>query len=85
MKTVAEIRQRKDLLVEDFLEDVLETAIIALEDGVLGAHVQRPALLQCVLETGVGESCDGLAKAVKASVQNISHKQNCHSLAKIVN
>ena len=62
------VRQRKDLLVVDFLEDVLEAAIIALEDGVLGAHVQRPALLQRVLETGVGESCDGLAKAFKASV-----------------
>ena len=45
MKTVKEIRQRKDLLVKDFLEDVLEAAVIALEDGVFGAHVQRPALL----------------------------------------
>jgi len=42
----------------DLLEDVFEPPIILLENGVLGAHVQRPFLLYRVLETAVGKAGD---------------------------
>lgn len=38
------------LLVVNLLEDVLESAVVELEDGVLGAHVQRVAAVQGKLE-----------------------------------
>lgn len=40
-------------LVEDLLEDVLEPPVVGLEDGVLGAHVERPLLLDGILEAAV--------------------------------
>ena len=40
---------RDDSLLEDLLEDVLEPAVIALHDGVLGGHVEGPLLLECHL------------------------------------
>ena len=43
-------------LVVDLLEDILEAPVVALEDGVLRAHVHRPLLLQTVLQTGVREA-----------------------------
>ena len=66
--SLVSLQGEKASLLIDFLEDVLETAIIALQDGVLGAHVQRPALHQGILETGVSEPCDGLAKAVRTLI-----------------
>ena len=53
-------RELVDLRFEDLLEDVLEAAVVAFEDGVLGAHVERPLLLQGVLEAAVGEAADRL-------------------------
>lgn len=50
--------------VVQLLEDVLESAIVLLEDGVLGAHVQRHALVKSKLEGGVGETSDGLVGVV---------------------
>ena len=52
------------VLLEDLLEDVLEAAVVALQDGVLGAHVQRQALHQGHLERGVGEAADGVIGVV---------------------
>ncbi|PWA19079.1 hypothetical protein CCH79_00004828 [Gambusia affinis] len=40
--------------------DVFETAVIGLEDGVLGAQVQRPSLLDGVLEAAVSKATDRL-------------------------
>lgn len=48
------------LLVKDLLEDVLETPIVGFQYGVLGAHVQRPFLLDGILEAAVRETRDGL-------------------------
>lgn len=48
------------LLLIDFLEDVFEATIILLQDGVLGAKVQRPAFGQSHLEGAVGKVPDGL-------------------------
>ena len=39
------------LLFIDILEDILEASIITLENGVFGTHVQRPLLLDGILET----------------------------------
>lgn len=50
--------------VEDLLEDILEAAIVLLQDGVLGAHVQREVLGKSELETGVGEATDRLVGVV---------------------
>jgi len=50
--------------VVDLLEDVLEAAIVLLENRVLGAHVQRQALAQGKLEAGMGEARDGLVGVV---------------------
>lgn len=50
-------------LIEDFLEDILEPPIVGLKDGVLGTHVERPFLLDGVLEAAVGKARDGLQKA----------------------
>lgn len=49
---------KSDNLLVDFFKDVLKSAVITFEDGVLGAHVQRPFLHDCKLETGVCETCD---------------------------
>lgn len=50
--------------VVDFLENVLEAAVVLLKDGVLGAHVERVALVEGELEGGVGEAGDGLVGVV---------------------
>lgn len=51
---------RKSLLLVDLLKDVFEATIVLLQDGVLGAQVQRPAFGQTHLEWAVGEVPDGL-------------------------
>ncbi len=35
------------LLLIDFLEGILESTIILLENGILGAQIERQALAQC--------------------------------------
>ena len=53
------------LLLVDILKDVLEPSVILLEDCVLGAHVERPALHQRILEAGMGKARDGLEKQIE--------------------
>lgn len=53
-------KRQRLLLVKDLLEDVLETPVIGLQNGVLGAQVERPFLLNRVLEAAVREARDGL-------------------------
>lgn len=50
--------------VVNLLENVLEASIVLLEDGVLGAHVQRVVLVEGELERSVGETGDGLVRVV---------------------
>lgn len=52
------------LLVVDLLEDVLEAAIVLLQDSVLGAHVERQTLEEGQLEGSVSKSTDGLISVV---------------------
>lgn len=53
------------LLLVDVLENVFEASIVGLEDGVLGAHVQRPPFLDGILEAAVSKSTDGLCKGTE--------------------
>lgn len=55
------------LLLVNLLEDVFEAAVVGLQDGVLGAHVQRPLLLDGVLEAAVSESPDRLHNKTRKS------------------
>jgi hypothetical protein len=48
----------------NFLEDILETTIILLQDGVLGAHVQGHVFGKSHLETTVSETLDGIVGVV---------------------
>lgn len=48
----------------DLLEDILESTIVLLEDGVLGAHVERKLLVKSQLEGSVSETSDGLVGVV---------------------
>lgn len=52
------------LRVVELLEDVLETAVVFFEDGVLGAHVQRELLVERELEAGVRKARDALVRVV---------------------
>ncbi len=52
------------LLVVDGLEDVLEGAVVLLQDRVLGRHVQRVAAVQRVLEAAVRKVLDRLGRVV---------------------
>eukprot|EP00128_Syssomonas_multiformis_P005792 Colp12_sorted_trinity150504_noHs@29020 len=54
------------LVFIEFGKDVLEAAIIALEDGVLGAEVEGPLLKEGVLEAGTSKIVDGLVEVVHA-------------------
>ena len=47
-----------ELAVEDLLEDVLEAAVIDLEDGVLGREIDRVVAQQAVVQRGAGEVDD---------------------------
>lgn len=47
-------------LFKDILEDVFEAAIIGFENGVLGAHVERPLLTDSILEAAVRKACNRL-------------------------
>lgn len=54
----------KPLLLIDLLEDVFETTVILLQDGVLGAQVQRPGFRQSHLEGAVSKVPDGTISIV---------------------
>lgn len=59
-KRFAESFKNVHLLLEDVLEDVFEPSIVGLEDGILGAHVQRPLLANGILEAAVCKACNRL-------------------------
>lgn len=65
------------LVVVDLLEDVLEAAIVLLQDGVLGAHVQGQALEKSQLERGMSEATDGVIRVV-LSLGNTSALEVVH-------
>ena len=46
------------VLLYSYLENVLERAVVLLQDGVLGAQVEGETAVQGVLETAVGEVLD---------------------------
>lgn len=52
------------LFVINFLEDVLESTIVFLQDGVLGGEIARVGPVQGVLEAGMGEGGDGFISVV---------------------
>lgn len=52
------------LLLIDLLEDVFEATVVLLQDGVLGAQVQRPSFGYCHLEGAVGKVPDGFIGVV---------------------
>ena len=60
MQLPAKLNTQRYVLLEDLLEDVLEPAVVALENRVLGAHVERPLLLDRVLHAAVSEALDRL-------------------------
>ena len=53
-----------ELGVEHLLEQVLEAAVIDLEDGVLGREIERVAAVQRVVHRGAGEVADRLVEIV---------------------
>ena len=55
-----------ELGVEDLLENVLEAAVVGLEDGVLRREVQRPPLGQGLVHAAAGETVDALVRVVHA-------------------
>lgn len=60
LSPLSSLSSSRSVLIKDLLEDVFEAPVISLEDGVLGAHVERPLLLDGVLEAAVSEARDGL-------------------------
>ena len=48
------------LSVVDALEDILEATVVSLQNGILGAQVQRPLLLQSIDEASASEGFNGL-------------------------
>lgn len=54
------------LLLVDLREDILETTIVLLQDGVLGRQIQGPTLLQRVLEARLSELTNRLIRVVHA-------------------
>jgi hypothetical protein len=64
---VPDVLRLKVLLIVfriDLLEDILEAAVVFLQNGVLGAHVERQALEERHLEAGMGKARDGLVGVV---------------------
>src|SRR3546814_61293 len=55
-----------EFIVEHFLEQILEAAVIGLEDGVLGRKIQRPAPAQRIVHAGAGEIADRIVQIVHA-------------------
>src|SRR3546814_18109757 len=57
---------RLELLVVDLLEEVLEAAVIDIEDRVLGREVDRPAAVEAVVPAGPRKADDGVIQVVHA-------------------
>jgi hypothetical protein len=53
-----------ELGVEHFLEQILEAAVIGLEDRVLGGEVERPAALERIVHAGAAEIADRILEIV---------------------
>lgn len=53
-----------DRFLSTYLEDILETAIISLQNGVLGRHVQRPFFLQSHDKAGMSKVSNALVGIV---------------------
>ena len=53
------------LLLENFFENVFKSSVVFLHDCVLGAHVERPLLLQSNLHAAVCEVSYGLGRKFK--------------------
>ncbi len=49
---------------EHFLEQVLEAAIVLLENGVLGRQIHRPAAVEAVVHAGTREVADAVVEIV---------------------
>jgi hypothetical protein len=46
------------------LENILESSIISLQDGVFGAQEEREIFLKCILEAGMGKTTNGIIRIV---------------------
>jgi len=72
----------------DLLEDVLETTVVLLHDGVLGAQVKREVALDGILEAGLGEANNGFVGVVHSHEDTRSLElvglHHCGSLAGIL-
>src|SRR5262245_16683037 len=53
-----------ELIVEHLLEDIFETAVINLEDGVLGREIDRVVAGEAIIETGARKFADRLVEIV---------------------
>jgi hypothetical protein len=53
-------------LFVNFLEDILEAAIVLLKNGVLGAQIKRIVSLKSKLETGMSKLSDRFVGVVHA-------------------
>ena len=53
-----------EFVVEDFLENVLEAAVIDFDDGVLGREIERIAAVERVVHRGAGEVADRCVEIV---------------------
>lgn len=42
----------------DILENIFESAVVSLEDGIFGGHVQGVVSLEGIFEAGMGEGFD---------------------------
>ena len=67
-------------LFVDVLEDVLEAAVVALQDRVLRAHKQRPPLLERELEARVRERGDRLVR-VEHAERHAGTRKAVHRIA----
>ena len=53
-----------ELGLEDLREEVLEAPVVALQDRVLGRHVDRVAAVEAVAHRGAGEVADRVVEVV---------------------
>ena len=55
-----------EIIGVNFFEQILEAAIIGLQDGVLGRKIHRPAAIEAIVQAGAGEVADAVVKVVHA-------------------
>jgi len=60
------------LLVIDGLENILESTVILLQDGVLGGHVEGIVSVKGIFEAGVGESRDRFVGVIHTNTDTTS-------------